>query len=129
VFECGLPSTGHSSREERFDVAGKTAPQLVVQAARALYGEHWRSRMGRALDLGPRTVRRIGRAARTDEAQPVSPGVLVELAALARERAACVEGETAEGRSQIACLEMVALELDEAARVWTSTRRSKKPGR
>jgi len=129
LFECGLPNTGCRPRKEPGDVARKTAPQLIVEAACALYGDQWRAPMARALDLGPRTVRRIGRAARTDEPQPVSPGVLLELAALARERAAGIGRETADARNQIRDFERIALELDEAARAWTPTRRPKKPSR
>lgn len=100
----------------------KTVPQLVVEAACALYGEQWRSPMSHSLDLQPRTVRKIGKAAMTGEPHPVSPGILMELATLAREHAAAISAPGAETHSR-ARFETIAAELDEAVRVWTSTRR------
>jgi hypothetical protein len=107
----------------------QSVPRLVVQAGRALYGDQWRSGIAQSLDLHPRTVRRIGQAARLDDPHPISPGVLMELAALARETAVTLERGRADGRSQIRCLQMLAHELDEAARGWTPTRRARKSDR
>jgi hypothetical protein len=85
--------------------------------------------MARSLNLRPRTVRRIEKAARTGEPHPVSPGVLVELAAMARGRAATLGTRTPGGRDQVRCFEMIALELDAAVRVWTATRRPRRGSR
>ena len=104
----------------------KTVPQLVVEAARALWGDQWRSPMSQSLDLHPRTARKIGKAAMTGEPHPVSPGILVELANLARERAAAIRTDSADAPSRARGFEMIAVELDEAARVWTPTRRPRK---
>jgi hypothetical protein len=115
-------------RDGLVEVVDKTVPQLVVEAACALYGDQWRSDLARSLDLHPRTVRRIGSAAMVGEPYPISPGVLKELAAHARGRAAAMETVTFDGRSRARCFKMIAVELDEAVRVWTPTRRPRKAG-
>jgi hypothetical protein len=107
-------------------VAAKTVPQLVVEAAFALYGEPWRSQLAESLTLHPRTVRRIGQAARTEEPHPVSPGVLAELAGLARASAAAAKARTPDGARAARYLRTLAHELDEAVRLWTPTRRPRK---
>jgi hypothetical protein len=109
-------------------VGAKTAPQMIVGAARAVYGDQWRSPLAQSLALHPRTVRRIEQAARTGEPQPVSPGVLAELAALAREYADTLETSTSVEVREVRRLELIARELDEAARAWTPTRRVRKAG-
>ena len=85
--------------------------------------------MARSLNLRPRTVRRIEKAARTGEPHPVSPGILVELAAMARERGTTLGTMPPDGRDHVHCFELIALELDAAVRVWTATRRPRRGSR
>ena len=99
----------------------KTLAQLVEQGGRIVYGPRWRSRLARALDLNPRTVRKIAKAAECGEHYPVSPGVLTELAVLARDSARVLDSCDAEGRRQSQHCEAIASELVEAARTWKPT--------
>jgi hypothetical protein len=124
-----LPTTGShvpTLSVEIVDVAKKSPPQLVIAAACALFGDQWKSRTAQTLDLHPRTIRRIGQAARTGEPFPVSPGVLVELAGLSRECAAAIQRGNVDDYRRARRLDLIALELDEAARTWSPTRRLRK---
>lgn len=62
---------------------------LVAQAARVLWGEHWSSGdLSRELGLNERTARRLRSAVHAGQPYPVAPGLLSDLARLLRERAA-----------------------------------------
>jgi hypothetical protein len=121
-------SSSGDTRRDGVEPIGKSLPQLVVAAARAIYGDRWRLPLAQSLGLNQRTVRKIGSAAALGTRYPVSPGILLELAALARSTAAACDRATPDGCDRAVICERVAVELARAANVWAPVRRPVKAG-
>ena len=65
------------------EMTDKAAADALASAAKALYGDHWRIELGRALDVNPDTIRRFmsGR-------MHIPPVLLITTLALVRQRVA-----------------------------------------